>query len=61
MRNHRTPVAACWDIAEMRGNLLFDINTHNMLYFESFGLLFNAIAFICTLFYFLLSGSDIEK
>jgi NADH-quinone oxidoreductase subunit N len=49
------------DIAEMRGSLLFDINTHNMLYFDSFGLLFNAIAFTSTLFYFLLSGSDIEK
>ncbi len=37
------------------------IDTHNMLYFDSFGLLFNCIAFGITLIYFLLSGSDIEK
>ena len=37
------------------------IDTHNMLYFDSFGILFNAVAFGCTFFYFLLSGRDMEK
>ncbi len=37
------------------------INTHNMLYFETFGLLFNTVAFGATLIFFLLSGRDIEK
>ena len=38
-----------------------DIDSHNMLYFDSFGLLFNCVAFGSTLLYFLLSGKDIEK
>jgi NADH-quinone oxidoreductase subunit N len=37
------------------------IDSHNMLYFDSFGLLFNCIAFGSTLLYFLLSGKDIEN
>jgi NADH-quinone oxidoreductase subunit N len=37
------------------------IDSHNMLYFDSFGLLFNCIAFGSTLIYFLLSGKDIEN
>jgi NADH-quinone oxidoreductase subunit N len=37
------------------------IDNHNMLYFDSFGLLFNCVAFGSTLLYFLLSGRDIEK
>jgi len=49
------------NIMDMGGYHFFDINTHNMLYFDSFGLLFNSIAFACTLIYFLLSGKDIEK
>jgi NADH-quinone oxidoreductase subunit N len=36
------------------------IDTHNMLYFDSFGLLFCSIAFGSTLIYLLLSGKDIE-
>ena len=46
------------NIMEMQGMPLFNFNTHNMLYFEAFGLLFNCIAFGSTLLYFLLSGSD---
>jgi len=46
---------------DLGGSHFFEINTHNMLYFDSFGLLFNSIAFISTFLYFLLSGSDIEK
>lgn len=37
------------------------VDTHNMLYFDSFGLLFNSIAFACTLLYFLLSAKDLQK
>jgi NADH-quinone oxidoreductase subunit N len=49
------------NIMEMQGMPLFNINTHNMLYFEAFGLLFNCIAFGSTLLYFLLSGRDVEN
>jgi NADH-quinone oxidoreductase subunit N len=49
------------NILDMRGNHFFDINVHYMLYFETFGLLFNSIAFGATLLYFLLSSSDIMK
>jgi NADH-quinone oxidoreductase subunit N len=48
-------------IMDMSGNALFEINTHNMLGFDNFGLLFNAIAVGCTLVYFLLSAPDMEK
>ena len=51
-------VSNCLDLG---GTHFFNINTHNMLYFDSFGLLFNTIAFGSTLIYFLLSGKDIEK
>jgi NADH-quinone oxidoreductase subunit N len=37
------------------------INVHKMLYFDTFGLLGNAIAFASTLLYVLLSGRDMEK
>lgn len=40
---------------------LFKVNVHEMLVFENFGLLFNAVAFGATLVYFLLSGRDFEK
>jgi len=50
------------------GNLLntytvysFDIDTHNMLRFDKFGLFFNSIAIAATLLYVILSGSDIVK
>jgi NADH-quinone oxidoreductase subunit N len=43
------------------GYRFFHIDTKNMLDFETFGLLFNSIAFICTLIFFLLSGRDIEN
>jgi NADH-quinone oxidoreductase subunit N len=43
------------------GGYHIPVDTHNMLYFDSFGLLFNSIAFVCTLLYFLLSARDLEK
>ncbi len=49
------------NIAEFFGYPLFNIDVHAMLRFDKFGLLFNTIAFGCTLLYFLLNGRDIEK
>jgi NADH-quinone oxidoreductase subunit N len=46
-------------IAELSGYHFFSVDTHNMLYFDVFGLLFNCIAFGCTLAYFLLNARDI--
>ncbi|OIR12153.1 NADH-quinone oxidoreductase subunit N [mine drainage metagenome] len=52
----------------LTGNLLniytpysFDIDSHNMLRFDNFGLFFNSIAIVSTLLYVILSGSDIVK
>ena len=46
-------------IAELSGYHFFAVDTHNMLYFDVFGLLFNCIAFGATLAYFLLNARDI--
>src|SRR5450755_3875733 len=46
-------------VLEMSGYHFFQVNTHNMLDFDVFGLLFNCIAFSCTLVYFLLNAKDI--
>ena len=43
------------------GRHFFPVDTKNMLDFETFGLLFNSIAFGCTLLLFLLSGKDMEQ
>ncbi len=37
------------------------INIHDMLRFEKYNLLFIDVAFLCTMVYFLLSGTEIEK
>ncbi|MEO6674642.1 MAG: NADH-quinone oxidoreductase subunit N, partial [Ginsengibacter sp.] len=49
------------NITEFSGWQIFDIATKGMLQFDNFGLLFNSVAFSCTLLYFLLNGRDIEK
>src|SRR5579871_4705718 len=49
------------NIMDLGGNHFFPIDTHNMLDFETFGLLFNTIAFGSTLLFFLLSAKDIEN
>ncbi|MES1214169.1 MAG: NADH-quinone oxidoreductase subunit N, partial [Bacteroidota bacterium] len=49
------------NILEMKGTVLFHIDTKGMISFDRFALVFNTIAFISTLVYFLLSGRDIEK
>ncbi len=52
-------IVANW--LEFAGLPFFDINTRGMLQFGTFGLLFNTIAFVSTLVYFMLSGSDMEQ
>jgi NADH-quinone oxidoreductase subunit N len=49
------------NILEMNGIRFFDVNVRNMMVFDNFSLLFNAIAFAACLVYFLLSGRDFEK
>ncbi len=49
------------NILEMNGTVFFHIVTRDMIYFDRFALLFNTIAFVSTLIYFLLSARDIEK
>lgn len=49
------------NIAEMNGLVLFHVNTKGMIVFDQFGLLFNSIAFFCTLLYFIVSAKDMEK
>ena len=49
------------NILEMRGILLFKIDTRGMIIFDKFGLLFDSIAFFSTFIYLLLSAKDMEK
>ena len=49
------------NILELRGDYHIDVNLRGMLYFDGFSLVFNCIAFGCTLIYFILSGRDIEQ
>lgn len=46
---------------EFAGVPFFNIDVKGMLSFTTFGLLFNTVAFVCTLLYFLLSGTDVEQ
>ena len=46
---------------DMEGQHFFEINTHGMLDFQTFGLLGNCVAFGSTLIYVLLSGRDMER
>jgi len=48
------------NVAELKGFSLFHIDVKGMLVFNSFGLVFNSIAFAATLIYFLLSARDVE-
>ena len=47
--------------ADMTGHHLLTIEVHKMLFFDTFGLLGNSIAFASTLLLVLLSGRDMEK
>lgn len=49
------------NILDMNGLAFFRINTEGMMHFDRFSLLFNAIIFLSTLIYFLLSAKDMEK
>src|SRR4030081_2892847 len=49
------------NIFEFAGVSFFQIDTKGMMVFDRFALLFNSIAFGCTMIYFLLSARDIEK
>jgi NADH-quinone oxidoreductase subunit N len=49
------------NIFEFFGHPFFNVDTKGMLKFDSFGLHFNTIAFICTFLFFLLNGKDFEK
>lgn len=49
------------NIFELFGWQFFNVDVKGMLVFNSFGLAFNSIALICTLIFFMLNGSDIEK
>lgn len=52
-------VVNCMELTS--GHPLVDIDTKGMFDITAFGLMFNNIAFACTLLYFLLSGKDILK
>src|SRR5665213_937823 len=49
------------NLMEFFGIQFFNIDTKGMFKFDNFGLQFNTVAFICTLLYFLLNGTEIEK
>ena len=66
IRIRNTAIAAA--VVLLIGNLLnvytgisFQIETHNMLRFDQFGLFFNTIVIVLILLYFFLSGSEITK
>lgn len=49
------------NVCELYGVRIFTFNTHQMLAFSSFTLLFNSVVFVCTLLYFFLSGRDFDN
>ena len=49
------------NVLDMGGYHFFNVNVRGMLAFDTFGLLFNTIAFASTWIYFLLSGRDMER
>jgi NADH-quinone oxidoreductase subunit N len=46
-------------VMELSGYHFFPVDTHNMLFFDVFGLLFNCVVFSATLILFLLNAKDI--
>ncbi|MEO8710788.1 MAG: NADH-quinone oxidoreductase subunit N [Parafilimonas sp.] len=49
------------NVMDTNGVTIFKVDTHNMLSYSRFGLLFNSIAIASTLIYVLISGKDIER
>lgn len=54
-------VQPAWFLNKTEYRMLFNIDVKEMLHFNSFNLTFISIMLVCTLFYFLLNGRDIEK
>ncbi len=52
-------MADCYELRQQQPFFMVDVK--EMLHFNSFNLTFIAIMLLCTLFYFLLNGRDIEK
>lgn len=49
------------NMMELCGTVIFSVNTKGMIVFDRFSLVFNSIAFVSTLFFFLLSANDMKK
>src|SRR5690349_12299744 len=49
------------NILELRGTHFFTVDLKGMLAFDQFALLFNLIACLCTLVFFILSARDMER
>jgi len=49
------------NVMESYGTVFFHIDTHGMMRFDKFALLFNSIMFFSVFVYFLLSAKDMEK
>jgi NADH-quinone oxidoreductase subunit N len=54
-------LALFFNCLELTGTDIFKLDTRGMFDFTPFGLMFNNIAFTCSLLYFMLNGRDIEK
>lgn len=49
------------NLLQSYGKFVIQVDTHDLLHFEQFGIFFNTIAIAATLIYVLLSGKDIEN
>ena len=49
------------NIFETNGTAFFNVDTHGMMYFDRFALIFNSIAILLSLLFLLLSAKDMEK
>lgn len=49
------------NMMELCGTVIFSVNTKGMIVFDRFSLVFNSIAFVSTLLFFLLSANDMKK
>lgn len=56
-----TSILLIVNLLELYGTRLFSFDTHNMLEFGTFGLLFNTILFASMLFFVLVSGKILPK
>src|SRR5687767_10686674 len=49
------------NVLETCGTSFFNVDTKGIMYFDRFALLFNSVAVLSTLIYFILSARDMEK